>query len=191
MRRAGILVKAACLESRRSRVRTMPRHYRGEPLLLPGGMLGLRLPRLQFRILGLEGSVISPSSGGSPGPVQPTCSQRLPKTPCISFYFNNMRNTFVDGIYRKMMSGFQYLKSTNIYSIIKSRNRGMCEYMLLCNNSIICSAKLFGLYIKYIHKIFFKWRCRPTLVTSAHFGHIVPVTLPQKSGPRSLRPLWA
>ena len=28
-------------------------------------------------------------------------------------------------------------------------------------------------------------------VASAHFGDLGPVTLPQKRGPRSLRPLWA
>ena len=28
-------------------------------------------------------------------------------------------------------------------------------------------------------------------ITSAHFGDFGPVTLPQKSGPSSLRPLWA
>ena len=34
-----------------------------------GSVLGLRPPRLKFRILCLEGSAISPSSGRSPGPV--------------------------------------------------------------------------------------------------------------------------
>ena len=32
-------------------------------------VLGLRLPGLVFRVLCLDDSVISPSSGGSPGPV--------------------------------------------------------------------------------------------------------------------------
>ena len=47
-----------------------------------GSVLGLRPPGLEFRILCLEGSVIliiSPSSGGSPGP------QRWPKARFISF----------------------------------------------------------------------------------------------------------
>ena len=53
-------------------------------------MLGLRPPGLEFRILCLEGSVISiisPSSGGSPGPVWPICAQRWPKARFISFSF--------------------------------------------------------------------------------------------------------
>ena len=50
--------------------------YCGEPPWPRSGVLGLRPPGLEFRILCLEGSVISfisPSSGGYPGPV---CSQR-------------------------------------------------------------------------------------------------------------------
>ena len=43
--------------------------YCGEPLSPRGSVHGLRPPGLEFRILCLEGSVISPSSGGSPGPV--------------------------------------------------------------------------------------------------------------------------
>ena len=53
------------------------------------GKRGLRPPGLEFRILCLEGSVISsisPFSRGSPGPAQPMCAQRGPKTPFISFY---------------------------------------------------------------------------------------------------------
>ena len=42
---------------------------------------------LEFRILCLEDSVISPSSGGSPGPVQPICAQRWPKARFISSIF--------------------------------------------------------------------------------------------------------
>ena len=88
----GAVVKAACLESRRSRVQTttlafkfhknklfLPRslvmiQYCLEPPWPRGGVLGLRPPGLEFRILCLEGSVIpfiSPSSGGSPGPLLP------------------------------------------------------------------------------------------------------------------------
>ena len=46
--------------------------YCGEPPWPRGSVLGLRPPELEFRILCLEDSVISiisPSSGGSPGPV--------------------------------------------------------------------------------------------------------------------------
>ena len=46
--------------------------YCGEPPWPRGSVLGLRPPGLEFRILCLEDSVISiisPSSGGSPGPV--------------------------------------------------------------------------------------------------------------------------
>ena len=53
-------------------------------------MLGLRPPGLEFRILCLEDSVISiisSSSGGSPGPVYPICAQRWPKARFISFHF--------------------------------------------------------------------------------------------------------
>ena len=49
----------------------LSRPYCGEPLLPRGSVLGLRPPWLEFLILCLEGSVtslISPSSGGSPGP---------------------------------------------------------------------------------------------------------------------------
>ena len=52
-------------------------------------MLGLRPPGFEFRILCLEDSVISiisPSSGGSPGPVQPISAQRWPKARFISFH---------------------------------------------------------------------------------------------------------
>ena len=59
-----------------------------------GSMLGLRLPGLEFRILCLEDSVISiisPSSGGYPGPVQPICAQRWPKARLSSF-FSGVRN---------------------------------------------------------------------------------------------------
>ena len=44
----------------------------------------------EFKILCLEGSVISlisPSSGGSPGPILPICTQKLPKARFISFLF--------------------------------------------------------------------------------------------------------
>ena len=49
-------------------------------------MLGLRPPGFEFRILCLEGSVISiisSSSGGSARPVLPMCTQRGTKTPFI------------------------------------------------------------------------------------------------------------
>ena len=49
-----------------------PRVYCGEPPWPRGSVLGLRPPGLEFRILCLDDSVISiisPSSGGSPGPV--------------------------------------------------------------------------------------------------------------------------
>ena len=94
---AGALVqwsKHACLQSRRSRLRTslwpskikknvFPRSlvkikYCGEPPWPRGSALGLRPPGLKFLILCLEGSVISPSSGCSPGPVQPICAQMCP-----------------------------------------------------------------------------------------------------------------
>ena len=51
-------------------------------------LLDLRPPGLEFRILCLEDSIISiisPSSGASPGPVQPICAQKWPKARFISF----------------------------------------------------------------------------------------------------------
>ena len=51
---------------------TCENQYCGVPPCPRGNVLGLGPPGLEFRILCLEGSVISiisPSSGGSPGPV--------------------------------------------------------------------------------------------------------------------------
>ena len=69
---------------------TWKSQYCGEPPWPKGSVLGLRPPGLEFRILCLEDSVISvisPSSGGSPGPVYPICAQRWPKARFISFHF--------------------------------------------------------------------------------------------------------
>ena len=55
-----------------SSLSTCETQYFREPPLPRGSVLGLRPPGLEFRILCLEDSVISfisPSSGGSPGPV--------------------------------------------------------------------------------------------------------------------------
>ena len=38
-------------------------------------------------------SIISPSSGGSPGPVVPIWAKRWPEAPFISFYFLTTQNT--------------------------------------------------------------------------------------------------
>ena len=114
------MVKAACLESRRSRVQTTTLAFKFhrnklflsrslvmiqyclEPPWPRGGLLGLRPPGLEFRILCLEASVISfisPSSGGYPRPFLPICAQRWPKTPFISFlllkYMWNFDEPFV------------------------------------------------------------------------------------------------
>ena len=67
---------------------TCETQYCGKPPWPRGSVLGLRPPGLEFRILCLEYSVIpfiSPSLGGSPGPVQPICAQRWPKARFISF----------------------------------------------------------------------------------------------------------
>ena len=69
---------------------TCESQYCGEPPWPRGSVLGLRPPGLEFRVLCLEDSgisIISPSSGGSPGPVQPICAQRWPKARFISFHF--------------------------------------------------------------------------------------------------------
>ena len=52
-------------------------------------VLSLRSPGLEFRILSLDGNVISfisPSSGSSPGPAYPIFAQRWPNVPFISFH---------------------------------------------------------------------------------------------------------
>ena len=62
--------------------------YCGEPPWPRGSVLDLRPPGFEFRILCLEDSaisIISPSSGGSSGPVQPICALRWPKARFISF----------------------------------------------------------------------------------------------------------
>ena len=67
---------------------TCENQYCEEPQWPRGSVLGLRPPGLEFRILCLEDSVISiisPSSGRSPGPVQPICTQRWPEARFISF----------------------------------------------------------------------------------------------------------
>ena len=64
--------------------------YCGEPPWPRGSVLGLRPPGLELLILCLEDSVISiisPSSGGSPGPVYLICAQRWPKARFISFFW--------------------------------------------------------------------------------------------------------
>ena len=53
-----------------------------------GSVLGLRPPGFEFWVLCLKGSVISlisPSSGGFPGPILPVCAQTWPKARFISF----------------------------------------------------------------------------------------------------------
>ena len=98
------MAKAACLKSRKYRVRAPLPHsglknkqevspcslvkiqYCGEPLCLRVSVLGLRPPGVEFRILCLKGiaiSFISPSSGDSLGSVKPICAQRCPKAPFI------------------------------------------------------------------------------------------------------------
>ena len=60
--------------------------YCGEPPWPGGSVLDVWPPWLEFRILCLEGSVISfisPSSAGSPGPSYPICARRSPKTNII------------------------------------------------------------------------------------------------------------
>ena len=61
-----------------------------------GSVLGLTAPRFEFRILCLEGSVISlisPSSGGSPGPIYPVCALKWTKARFVLFFIS----CFVDG----------------------------------------------------------------------------------------------
>ena len=74
------MIKSCSQQNRISRV-----VVKGKPR---DSVLGLRPPGFEFRILCLEGSVISiisPSSGGSPDPIQPVCAQKWPKAQFISF----------------------------------------------------------------------------------------------------------
>ena len=89
----GAVVKAACLENRRSRVRppagiqvikkqNVTSSLSCKDLILWDREKACSAP--EFRIRCLEGSVtlfISPSSGGSPGPVRHTCAHIWPKPP--------------------------------------------------------------------------------------------------------------
>ena len=101
-RGSDAVVKAACLESRKSRLRTPLWHSnskkrnvfslltRKDSILWRASVrrseLGLSPPGLDFRIVCSEGSaisLISPPSGGFPGPVLPICAQRWPNTSFI------------------------------------------------------------------------------------------------------------
>ena len=110
---SGAVVEAACLESRSLRVRTphwpsnfnetkwfslVKIQYSGEPLWQRGGVLGLRPPGHEFRVLFVESSVIpfiSPSPEYSPGPVYPICARRWPKTPFIHSFIHSFIHLFI------------------------------------------------------------------------------------------------
>ena len=79
------LVSAVWKKQNVSSPSTWETQYCGEPPWPRGSMLGLRPPGHEFRILCLEDSVISSSSGGSPGPVYPICAQKWPKAGFIAF----------------------------------------------------------------------------------------------------------
>ena len=49
--------------------------YCGEPPWPSDSVLVLKPQGFEFRILCVEGSVISPYSGGSPGPISPVCAE--------------------------------------------------------------------------------------------------------------------
>ena len=66
--------------------------YCVEPPWPRSSVLSLGPPGFEFRILCLEGSIISftsPSSGGFPGPFESICAQTWRNTQFISFRYNN------------------------------------------------------------------------------------------------------
>ena len=83
----GAVVKAAYLESR---TLLWPPDFKetkvSSPLTRKDSILWGA--SIEFRIMCLEGSVISPSSESYPGPVQPIFAQIWPKTSFISFILN-------------------------------------------------------------------------------------------------------
>ena len=134
------VVKAACLESRRLRVQTplwppsfketkcsVQMRYCGEPPLPGGSVLGLRLPGPEFRIVCLEGSVISLSSGSSPGPVLPLCAQIT----FISFHF--LQTRFTTGSERKLFRfrGIE-INDLQIFLIYKNFYISLTCWYLMC-----------------------------------------------------------
>ena len=110
----GAVAKAACLESGRSRGRAAFKFPRNEMFFLRsfvniqfcvnppcpnGSVLGFRPQGREFRILCLEGiviSFISPSTWGSPGPAQPLCAQYIL---FISFHFLTNQMTEIGQYY--------------------------------------------------------------------------------------------
>ena len=92
--------------------------YCGEHPGPKGSVLGFRPPGLEFRILCLEGSVISfilPSSGGSPDPVYHICAQGWPKTPFISLTPGGSQF----GIWHNAM--LSCIKATTIVSLVVTK----------------------------------------------------------------------
>ena len=61
------------------------------------GVLGLIHPGFEFRILCLESSVILPSSGGSPGPIQPVCAEKWPESD--SFHLFTHHKMLIKSVY--------------------------------------------------------------------------------------------
>ena len=91
--------------------------YCGELPWPRGSVLGLRPPGLEFRILCLEDTVISfisPSSGGSPGPVWPICAQRWPKARFISFSFKG-KLTFVGFLIKQLSPLCSIMNVSHLY----------------------------------------------------------------------------
>ena len=74
---------------------TRKTQYCGEPPWPTGSVLGYRPPGFEFRILYLEGKVISPtspSSGGSPGPIYPVCALSGLKLNSFHFHVESRRS---------------------------------------------------------------------------------------------------
>ena len=124
-------------------------HYRGEPPWPRGSVLGHRPPGFEFRILCLKVSVISlisPCSGGSPGPIYPSCAQKCPKAwfiPFCSLLFFVIWSNFQLQMTKNIS---EYMKNVHLkYGIIRLPR---CIYHKLILPNLV--KKIFG--IKHVWK---------------------------------------
>ena len=100
-------------------------------------MLSLRPPGLEFRILCLEDSVISPSSGGSPDPIYPICAQRWPKDRFISFMVPLcMGNVVFLNTARQLLMDCDHFKLMTLQITIKRNNHLITVYIMFISLNI-------------------------------------------------------
>ena len=94
-------------------------------------MIGLRPPGFEIQILCLEDSVISlisPSSEGFPGPIQPVCTQKWPKPD------SGVRVNQAD---REI--GFVYKAYIRIICVCQVRKKLIAENVLICAHPTLFS----------------------------------------------------